>query len=400
MTNSPKILVLTPRFPYPVIGGDRLRIYEICKELSKTFRLTLLSLCETKDEISLKLPDDGVFSEVHRVFLPRWRSALNCIAALPSNRPLQIAYYSSSEFSQRVKQLARSNDAVFAHLIRTGDYIIPLSNRPRILEMTDAISLNYERVKSTNDTKGLKALIYKFEARRLNRYERNIIGRFDLTTLVSATDVDFLCGSSKPPNVIVCSNGVSLTKLPFQYRANSAPVIAYIGNMSSVQNLDACIHFARDILPTLRHKIDCRFRVVGKISEIASSTLRAFPGVEVTGTVADIAAAVADARVGVCPVRIGAGVQNKVLEYMALGLPTITSSVGLEGFAAEPGKHLLVADSVDDYCRHLTALWTSEAMRADFSRAGREYVQVHHEWSALLRPMIERIDTLVRPGQI
>ncbi len=118
-----KILVLTPRFPYPVIGGDRLRIYELCKELSKKYSLTLLSLCESKAEIELHIPNDGVFSEVHRVLLPKINSYINCLFALPTQIPLQVAYYKSNKFKKMAEQLAVTHDLILPHLIRVADYV-------------------------------------------------------------------------------------------------------------------------------------------------------------------------------------------------------------------------------------------------------------------------------------
>ena len=94
-----KLLVLTPRFPYPVIGGDKLRIYHLCRVLSRRFSLTLLSMCESDDEMHAALPDDGVFDRVERVFLSRRRSYLNTLLALPTRTPLQVAYYRSRAFA-------------------------------------------------------------------------------------------------------------------------------------------------------------------------------------------------------------------------------------------------------------------------------------------------------------
>lgn len=129
MKNRKSILVLTPRFPYPVIGGDRLRIFEICKELSKNYDLTLASLCESKSEVEYDLPEDGVFKNVHRVYLPKWKSYLNCIVALPQDKPLQVAYYSSLKFRRLVNKLSESHNIILPHLIRTADYAKNLENK-------------------------------------------------------------------------------------------------------------------------------------------------------------------------------------------------------------------------------------------------------------------------------
>lgn len=389
-----RLLVLTPRLPYPVVGGDRLRIFQVCKALSGRFSLTLLSLCESEEEMDMPLPVDGVFDRVERVLLPRYRSYLNTLRALVGSTPLQVAYYRSPAYARAVDRLLPEHDGVLSHLIRCAEYVRG-STKPRILEMTDAISLNYERVCQHKNVAGLKAQVYRLESARLLSYERKIVEAFDLSVLVSETDKAHLVGASHE-KVVVCSNGVALDHLPFKDRYASQPVIVYIGNMASVQNMDACLHFARDVMPLVRQRVDATFRVVGRISDSDAAKLRAFPNVEVTGSVDNMAAAVEDARLGVCPVRLAAGVQNKVLEYMALGLPVVTSSIGLEGFAAQPERDLLVADTPEGYTQAIARLWGDEALKRQMAINGRAYVDEHHRWQSRLMPLVERIAILLQ----
>lgn len=384
------MLVLTPRFPYPVVGGDRLRIFEICRELARHYDLTLLSLCESREEMTAIPPDDGVFKRIERVLLPKWRSVLNVLAALPGGMPLQIAYYQSGAFASRVQRLLPAHDICLAHLIRTGHYVRQ-AKIPTVLEMTDAISMNYKRVRELKKTRGLKSWVYRFEADRLLRYERLAVEAFTAVSLVSALDRDFLLDGRRRDNVVVCSNGVDLEALPFRDRRISEPVVAFIGNMTSVQNLDACFYFAEEVLPRLREPLQCRFRVVGRIKPGDARRLRAFEGVEVLSNVADVADAVGNARVGVAPVRLGAGVQNKVLEYMALGLPVIASPVALEGLQARPGVDLLVAATPEEYVARLEMLWRDEELRAALATAGFRYVKRHHAWAQRLRPLVDSV---------
>ncbi|HFO7037314.1 TPA: glycosyl transferase family 1, partial [Escherichia coli] len=213
--NKKQILVLTPRFPFPVIGGDRLRIYKICKELSKHYDLTLLSLCDKREELNYEY-DREVFSSVHRVYLSKKKSVLNVIFSLFSNTPLQIGYYKSKEFEDKLKQLLPEHSATLSHLIRVGDYV--KENKDiNFLEMTDAISLNYKRVKEKASLLSLKTFVYSFEQKRLERYERTINNKFSLTTLVSQVDSDYLY-PERPNNVLVCGNGVDAVSLPFSER--------------------------------------------------------------------------------------------------------------------------------------------------------------------------------------
>lgn len=387
-----RILVLTPRYPYPVIGGDRLRIFEICREFARYHELTLLTFCESIDEVNAPLPADGVFARIERVFLPKWRSVFNVLFALPTQIPLQIAYYKSKTFANKVCELLPSHDVCLAHLIRTGEYVrVHEASIPVVLEMTDAISLNYQRVSKLGEKRGLKSWVYRVESKRLLNYERTVINEFSAVTLVSDLDRDFLLQGGKGDNVIVCSNGVDLDHLPFRDRHDSNPVAAFIGNMTSIQNLDACFYFAEAVLPLVRQQINCRFRVVGRIRPSDARRLASIDGVEVASNVPDIANAVADARVGVAPVRLGAGVQNKVLEYMALGLPVVTSPVALEGLQAKVGTDLLLADTPEDYARQLFLLWRQPALRDTLAHNGLNYVRLHHSWQKRLQPMVDMI---------
>lgn len=391
--NRRRILVLTPRYPYPVVGGDRLRIYALCRELARHHELTLLSLCETEEELHSPCPVDGVFANIERVLLPRWRSLLGVLTALPGRTPLQIAYYRSPEFAERVQALLPKHDLCVAHLIRTGEYVRS-SPVPVVLEMTDAISMNYQRVRELGKSRGFRSWVYRLEADRLLEYERAVLDDFAIVTLVAEPDRDYLLQARGAPHVMVCSNGVDVDALPFSERRDSEPVAVFIGNMTSIQNLDAALFFAEEVLPLIREGLPCRLRVIGRIRPRDAKRLEALPGVEVLANVRSVANAVGRARVGVAPVRLGAGVQNKVLEYMALGLPVVTSRIALEGLQARPDQEVLVADTPAEYAAALQRLWEHEDLRSTIATAARAYVREHHAWSNRLGPLLDAINRL------
>ncbi|HDI4959999.1 TPA: glycosyltransferase [Salmonella enterica] len=394
-----RILVLTPRFPYPVIGGDRLRIYKLCEELSEKFELVLLSLCDDKLELNTKV-DDDVFKEIHRVYLPKYLSYFNVIKAFFSYKPLQVAYYNSKHFKERYEELVKNSDAVLCHLIRVADYAKD-TEIVKFIDMTDAISLNYRRVKNIASRKSIRTLIYSFEQRRVEKYERNIAHFFNLTTFISPVDRDFLYPQPSK-NVQVVNNGVDLEKLVYQERVIeiSRPVeLVFIGNMLSMQNMDAALFFARKILPSLSIDFNIVFKVIGRITEKNKKLLNSYNNTVAIGMVDDINYATKTGHIGICSVRLGAGVQNKILEYMALGLPCISSPVGSEGIDAIVGKEIMVADSISDYKNALKRLINDKVFYHEIASNAHEFVYKNYSWKSKLSSFMNAIEDHIYENQ-
>lgn len=393
--NRAKLLVLTPRFPYPTVGGDKLRIYNLCKVLAEEYDLTLLSLCSSREEMLLPIPDDGIFASVERVHHGKLRSIAGCLAALPTGNPIQTGYYYSPAFARKLKSLLPSHDGVLAHLIRTGVYVRK-SHKPTIVEMTDAISMTYRRRSELMKSNPLGALAYQFEANRLLTCERQLIQDVDMSILVSPIDRDYLLNRQENESVQVCSNGVDTKRFPFQYDPDGRTIV-FIGNNTALHNADAIMAFATEIFPKIKlRRPDAQLKVVGKIREHLRESLEQQSGVIVTGAVERVAAATARATCSICPVRWGAGVQNKVLEYMSLGIPAVTSPIGLEGIDATPGRHLLVAETDEEWVDQICGLLERPSSGERMAREARKYVEAHHSWEALLEPIRLGIRDLLR----
>lgn len=390
MNASKKILILTPRWPYPPFGGDKLFVSHVARAL-RGHSLTLLSLCSTREEMDRE-PEQGIFAEVHKVYLPKRRSYLNALAALPGSRPLQLAYYASREYQRKVDELAPRHDAMLAHLIRTGQYIARRNDGvPRVLLMADAISMTYQRMAKLPRSFSLWPLLYHTEIRRLEACERRLPREFDQTWLHSDVDCQFL--GLEPSRIRIVPMGVDLEDFPFR-PSSRGDVVAFIGNMSSSMNLDACRHFICDMLPNLRSKTGIRFRIIGSCPPSVKSELERYPGVEVTGRVDRIVDAIDGAFCGVCPLRGGAGIQNKILNYLALGLPCVTSEIGLEGLRAKVGRDLLLYKSVDEAVGMILALHNDAQLRFDLAGNGRRFVEGEHDWSTVYGRIREEVSNL------
>ncbi len=389
-TAKPRLLLITPRFPYPPIGGDRLRIYHLACALAKSFDITLASLCDSDQVPELPAGDANPFQTIHRIQLPKWRSWLNAALALPGAEPLQVAYYRSRAFAQLIDRLAPEHDIVMAHLIRTAPYALR-TRLPKVLEMTDAISMSMARAKA-QPGKGLtwRAALYRYEAIRAARYELDLLGRFNVVSVVSEVDKHHLLRHAQralEARVLVVPNGVPPA---VQVAVGPSKDIVFIGNMATLPNRDALDYFLADVLPRVRNEEPhARLRVVGPVNSSQARALRRHPGVDVLGMVSDLSAALNHAAVGVCPVLIGAGMQNKLLDYLAHGLPAITSPIGLEGLDALPETHVLLARNTDEWVKHTVAcLALSESVIAMGER-GRELARQRYGWARHAQGLVQ-----------
>lgn len=393
-----RLLVLAPRDPYPVIGGDRVRIHNVARELAVSYDLTLLTFCRNSRERDAPLPTDGVFSHVRRIILPSWQSWLNTLAALPTREPLQVAYYKSAEFREAVEELAPSHDGVLAHLVRTAEYARDLPML-RILEMTDAISMNMRRVAALDAGYfDVRKWIYAAEAPRLRAYEQRAAADFHVVSLVSAVDKAFLLEDADAAGgrVLVVANGVEIPVAtpppPFARNANE---IAFVGHMSTLQNYDAAWFFAHKVLPLIRaRRPDAVFRVIGPYPPSVARRLGSVPGVRLEGIVPSLTEALATARVGVCPTRAGSGIQNKVLNYFANRLAVVCSPIGAEGIDARHNHHLLIAKTASEWAAQVLHVLDDDALAQRLADAGRALARTRYRWGPRAEPLASRLDQL------
>ncbi len=389
-----------PRFPYPVIGGDRLRIFQICKALAEHYELILVSLSDDSSDLKFNGLQYDIFKEIHVIYLPVWKSLLNCALGFFGKKPLQVLYYECQQFGYLINQLHIANpfDAIFCHLIRTAQYAEDF-NCIKFLEMTDAISMNYERVaKNPSKVHRLKSYIYEIEFKRVLHYERNVPKLFDKSFMVSSADKDFLYNSSEENYkdlIKVAENGVDFQKFKYINSRRGKDII-FIGNLYSVQNMDAAYYFAENILPLILKKIpSVNFKVVGKITHKNKIILEKFKNVIVTEEVDDVNDHTISGFVGVCPVRLAAGIQNKNLEYMSLGLPVVTTSVGAEGLCVVSGRDLLIADSPEEFCSKIIMIFEDKAFANSLAISARNLIENQYAWKSKLAPLINEVRSLV-----
>lgn len=381
-----KILFLANRIPYPPFRGDKLKIFNLAKRLQKDHELYLLTFAQTKEEFEYKAELEKIFKEVHLVYLPKWRSALNCLSVLWSSLPLQVLYFKSSAMQGALGKLlaAHSFDAIHVQHLRMSPYLSKRKDLPRILDMPDAFSLYWERRKKIK--RGLLRSIFEnIEQKRVLNYEP-VLKEYDMSLVCSQEDLDYLVSKHHVDNLRLLPNGVDLTTFyPRQHDYTHNNTILFTGNMDYAPNVDAVIYFVREILPLIHQRFsDVRFIIAGqkpvaKVLELANDR------VQVTGFIQDLAAMYNTASVVVAPLRFGAGTQNKVLEAMAMGIPVVCSNIGFKGLGIESGEGAIMQTETAAFANSVTELLGSQHYREDVGQKGINVIKQKFDWDVIAK---------------
>ena len=380
-----RILVVLPRFPFPLDKGDKLRAYHQIVELAKRHEIHLFALSHqgVRDQQLAALSPYCRTITVHRM-----RPVETCcglLRALFRKLPLQVGYWTSPRALRAYRRLERrlAPDVVYSQMIRTMEYRGDTPAR-RVLDFQDALSLNVGR--RMQRSHGLLRLILNYEYKALQRTEQRCLTLFDATTVISPVDRDAL-----NPDVRIVPNGVDTG---YFAPANQPAVytVVFTGNMSYAPNVDAACWLVNDIMPLVwaRQPHGIRVLIAGADPKPAVRAL-ASQRVTVSGRLPDIRTAYASARIFVAPMRIGSGMQNKLLEAMAMQLPCVTTSLAATPLGAQPWQHLLVGDTAHELA-DMILLLTVDELHDSIADSGHRFVLENYSWQTA----VDRLDSIVK----
>ena len=383
-----RILFLTPRFPFPPDRGDRLFGYRLLETLVPHYEITLASFLgddESEDRIE---PVAKLGIEVHLVRRPRAFSWLQVLAALPGRDALQIAFYRSRRMGRLVDRLSRSPfDLAIAQMARMGPYGLRANARRRVVLLSDSIALSLSR-RLEHESIWKRPLV-RLEAERMAAYERRIVTDYDSSWLVSTVDRDHFPADLRQ-RLRVVPNGFPTEYLSVPLERPGRGRILFVGHLGVPSNVAAAEDLALRVLPALEAmRPGTHLRLVGADPAPAVRRLHDPPRVEVTGFVPDLRAEYANADVFVAPLRWAAGVQNKLIEAMACGLPVVTSTIAAEGLGAQSGVHLRTADGIEPTIEATRALLDDPVEARAMAARGRAHIEQNFSWEASLRALEE-----------
>lgn len=385
-SDAKKICILTPRFPIPENGGDVLRINNIARQLKREgYELILVSFVD--DGSPQLFEAERLYDKVYTVHRNPFNSLLQSVMHLFLGRAMQCGYYYSAKYKYMLRSVIEKEkpDLYIAHLLRMMPYLDELQLHGRsIIEMTDALSKTYS-LSSKSKGNGLLRHIYAIERHLIRRVEQYSMMYFPVNVLVSEADAEYLRTiSAHNASLTVHTNGVDV--LPSAKEDYDSNKIVFVGNMRTLQNQDAVLSFVQDIFPRiLKRKPKARFYIVGAqppphIMELACENI------VVTGFVDDLPATISDAAVAVAPVRVAAGIQNKVLVAMGCGLPVVLTTLISHAIPElEDDKNCIIRDEEATIADSCVRLMTHPDERNSIASAGYQMVRNHYAWEEKLR---------------
>lgn len=394
----PEILFLVHRAPWPPDRGDRIRSWHMFEALAKLAPVHVAALADNAVDAEVARAKmaplcKSLVIEVRKASRPQ---AL--VKAVLTGDPVSNRLFRNAPLARHVGGLLRHGDV--SHIVafsgQMAQYLPPPSHfsGPVLMDFVDVDSAKFATYAEQDKRQPLH-WVHKREARVLGAYEAAVARRADASLFVSEAEAALFRARSGlgADKVRAVENGIDTGRfdpaLTFdRVDAGEGPLAVFTGQMDYRPNIDAVRWFAADVLPLIRRRhADARFAIVGRAPTDEVRALATLPGVVVTGEVPDVRPWLAAADVVVAPLLLARGVQNKLLEAMAMARPVVASAAAAEGIDAAAGQHLLVADDAASLAAAVGSLFDDRATAASMGQAARAQMIARYGWDARLAPV-------------
>ncbi|MEO1766714.1 TIGR03087 family PEP-CTERM/XrtA system glycosyltransferase [Thiobacter aerophilum] len=397
------LLYLVHRIPYPPNKGDKIRSFHLLRHLARRHRVHLGAFVDDPaDWAQAPALREWVRGELCLRPLTRPRALLRSLTGFVTGEPLSLPYYRDGPMQRWVEaRLAAGVGQVLVYSSSMAPYVLAHDGLRRVIDFVDIDSDKWRQYAARRPWP--LSVLYRREAYRLFAFERQVALSFDAATFVSETEAALFCrlAPEVAAHVSAFSNGVDTDYFsPAEAGANPYPAgtqaLVFTGAMDYWANVDAVCWFASQVWPSLhaRHPAVV-FYIVGARPTPAVQALARQPGVVVTGSVPDVRPWLAHAQAAVAPLRIARGIQNKVLEAMAMARATVVSPQALEGIRARPDEEVVVAEGAAEFLARLGELLDDPARATAIGQRARARVLTDYGWDVHLA----RVDALLTGAQ-
>lgn len=398
-----RILFVTPHPPSRI----RVRSYGFLTQLQREHDVTLVTQCLTERERTHVETLRSQGYKVVTVHGSRRLSLLRCGLALFSSTPLQLAYARSAHFAGVVQDLCAHQhfDVMHVEHIRGLASLTKMARSapPLIWDTVDCISLLWEHAMTVGSSLRVRAIAL-IEHKRTQRFEAKMQGQVQHILITSEHDRQAMMDlyhqyaantgnrdarAEAVSSISVIPNGVDLEYFHPEQQERRRFNLVFLGRMSYHANIATALYLYRQVMPLIwKQRPEAILTIVGSSPPKVIQRLANNPRVEVTGYVEDVRPFVRSAQVMLCPMAYSVGIQNKVLESMALGTPVVVSTRVANALNARAGRDLLIAESAQDFADAALLLMKDAKLHATLSKSGREYVEQQHDWSTLTDQLV------------
>jgi sugar transferase (PEP-CTERM/EpsH1 system associated) len=386
-----RILFVCHRFPYPPVRGGKIRPFNMIRWLGARHQVTVASLARSPKELE---EGGGITSYCHRYeggLISPLRAWLQAMACLLSSKPSSLGYFYSPGLHRAVQEMLKSRqfDLIWVHCSSAAQYVQDYTGCYRIMDFGDMDSEKWYQY-ARNRSFPL-SLVYLLEGYKLRRYEKRLGLAFNECTVIAPRERKTLDSYGLGTPVTVIPNGVDLDFFRNDQSDYDPNSLVFLGRMDYYPNIDGVRYFCHEILPLIQKEVpEVSFTIVGSNPVPRVQELAKLPSVEVTGEVPDVRPYVHRAAVSVVPLRVASGIQNKVLESMAMRVPVVASSLASEGIDAVAGEHLLVDDSPQGFAFKVLSVMQNKGLRQRLADGGRRRIEERHSWQACLQ-ILDRV---------
>ncbi|MDM8528220.1 glycosyltransferase [Anaerolineales bacterium HSG24] len=385
------ILFISPYLPSMI----RVRPYNFLKYLAQhQHKITLVALEPSGEDQSGLVELRRWCHQVHLVTLPRWRPFWNALSALPSRTPLQAAYSRSPEMTARLKQLQQQNqfDVVHVEHLRGAELSQAINDIPVVFDSVDSITLLFERVLAAGPNLKSRFLAW-LDLSRTRHYEGRLQEKFKRVLVTSPLDREALERISSNKNgdrLVVLPNGVDLDYFQPMDLERAPSTVIFTGKMSYHANIAAGLDLATKVMPLVWQDMPtAKLVIAGKDPSAELRALTSDSRIDVTGTVPDLRPYLAQATIAVTPIRYGVGIQNKVLEAMAMATPVVSSPQAVSALQLKAEEDVMVAEKPPEMAQAIIKLFNNPTRQQQIGQAGRTYVETHHDWNMAAKRLDE-----------
>ncbi|MCQ2302441.1 MAG: glycosyltransferase [Bacteroidales bacterium] len=383
-----KIFVLLPRIPYPLEKGDKLRAFNQIKQLAKHNEIVL---CALNDNSQVSEQDafralQPYCQSINFIKISKPQIVLGLARAFFKGLPMQCGYFYNRKAAKKINALIEKHkpDMLFGQLLRVAEYIRK-KDIPKTIDYQDVFSYGMKR--RADIASPITRPIFSMEYKRLKRYEAAIFDDFDVKTIISEPDRE-LIPHPKKNEILIIPNGVDHEFFAPQEREKKYDIV-FTGNMSYAPNVNAVEYLANEILPIVWKQIPNAKMYVAGATPDPKVKKAACDNIVISGWLDDIRDAYAQSRIFIAPMRIGTGLQNKLLEAMSMGLPAITTPLANGSLGAENGKEILVGSNAKELAQHIITLLTDNDRAQQIAQAGFDFTNRVYDWGKATQIMEE-----------